>query len=159
VAVLEELGLEEIPVAALAKRFEEVYRPGDPEPIRIPRDSEALYLLQGVRDEAHRFAVTYHRNLRGKAMTRSALDDVPGLGPTRRKRLLKEFGSVKRLRALTQEDLVAIPWLPARVANALYVQLHGPALGERRPADIPKTPVGVSSWRGEETNGSTTEEA
>ncbi|MDQ3944256.1 MAG: excinuclease ABC subunit UvrC, partial [Actinomycetota bacterium] len=155
VAVLEELGLEDIPVAALAKRFEEVYRPGDSEPIRIPRDSEALYLLQGVRDEAHRFAITYHRTLRGKAMTHSALDDVPGLGPTRRKRLLKEFGSVKRLRALTEEELVAIPWLPARVANALYVQLHGPAVGERRPADVSKTPAGVSSWRGDDsTNGS-----
>jgi excinuclease ABC subunit C len=156
--VLEELGLEDIPVAALAKRFEEVYRPGDPEPIRIPRDSEALYLLQGVRDEAHRFAITYHRTLRDKAMTRSVLDDVPGLGPTRRKRLLKEFGSVKRLRGLTEEELVAIPWLPARVANALYVQLHGPAVGERRPPDVSKPPVGVASWWGEETSG-TTEEA
>jgi excinuclease ABC subunit C len=149
VAVLEELGLEDIPVAALAKRFEEVYRPGDPEPIRIPRDSEALYLLQGVRDEAHRFAITYHRTLRGKSMTRSALDDVPGLGPTRRKRLLKEFGSVKKLRALSEEELVAIPWLPARVANALYAQLHGPALGRRTPVEISKTPVVVSSWRGD----------
>ncbi len=149
VQVLEELGLEEIPVAALAKRFEEVYRPGDPEPIRIPRDSEALYLLQGVRDEAHRFAITYHRTLRGKSMTRSALDDVPGLGPTRRKRLLKEFGSVKKLRAMTEEELAAIPWLPAKVANALYVQLHGAPLGARRPAEVSKTPVGVSSWRGE----------
>ncbi|MGH9034971.1 MAG: excinuclease ABC subunit UvrC, partial [Acidimicrobiia bacterium] len=162
VQVLEELGLEDIPVAALAKRFEEVYRPGDPEPIRIPRDSEALYLLQGVRDEAHRFAITYHRTLRDKAMTRSALDDVPGLGPTRRKRLLKEFGSVKRLRTLTEEELVAIPWLPARVANALYVQLHGPAVGERRPGNVSKPPVGVSSWRGDNStmsSVSTEEEA
>jgi excinuclease ABC subunit C len=155
VQVLEELGLEEIPVAALAKRFEEVYRPGDPEPVRIPRDSEALYLLQGVRDEAHRFAITYHRILRGKSMTRSVLDDVPGLGPTRRKRLLKEFGSVKKLRALTEEELVAIPWLPARVANALYVQLHGEAVGTRRPAEVSKTPARVSTWRGD--NGATEE--
>ncbi|MGH9040042.1 MAG: excinuclease ABC subunit UvrC, partial [Acidimicrobiia bacterium] len=152
VQVLEELGLEDIPVAALAKRFEEVYRPGDPEPIRIPRDSEALYLLQGVRDEAHRFAITYHRTLRGKTMTRSALDDVPGLGPTRRKRLLKEFGSVKRIRAMSEEELAAIPWLPARVANALYAHLHGPAMGDRRRSEISKTPVVVSSWRGD-TNG------
>ncbi|MGH8975745.1 MAG: excinuclease ABC subunit UvrC, partial [Acidimicrobiia bacterium] len=157
VQVLEELGLEEIPVAALAKRFEEVYRPGDPEPVRIPRDSEALYLLQGVRDEAHRFAITYHRTLRGKAMTRSVLDDVPGLGPTRRKRLLKEFGSVKKLRALSEEELVAIPWLPARVANALYVQLHGEAIGSRTPVEISKTPARVSSWRGE--NGGATRDA
>jgi excinuclease ABC subunit C len=159
VAVLEELGLEDIPVAALAKRFEEVYRPGDPEPIRIPRDSEALYLLQGVRDEAHRFAITYHRTLRGKAMTRSALDDVRGLGPTRRKRLLKEFGSVKRLRALSEEELVAIPWLPARVANALYAQLHGPAVGERRPANISKPPASVSSWRGDDSTTSSADGA
>jgi excinuclease ABC subunit C len=130
-AVLEELGLEEIPVAALAKRFEEVYRPGDPEPIRIPRDSEALYLLQAVRDEAHRFAITYHRQLRGKAMTRSALDDIPGLGPARRTRLLKEFGSLKRIRGLSEEELAALPWLPASVAGNVYAHLHG--LGGRRP--------------------------
>ena len=84
VRVLEELGLEDISVASLAKKFEEVYQPGRSEPLRIPRDSEALYLLQQVRDEAHRFAITYHRQLRGKRMTRSALDDVAGLGPTRR---------------------------------------------------------------------------
>ena len=157
VAVLEELGLEEIPVASLAKRFEEVYRPGDPEPIRIPRDSEALYLLQSVRDEAHRFAITYHRQLRGKSMTRSALDDVPGLGPTRRKRLLKEFGSVKKIRALSEEDLVAIPWLPEAVARTLYAHLHGgpsPAkaangTGSRPPggAAVGVAPSRVSSWR------------
>ena len=91
-------GLEDVAVASLAKRFEEVYVPADSEPVRIPRDSEALYLLQQVRDEAHRFAITYHRKLRDKKMTRSVLDDVPGLGPVRRARLLKEYGSVKRLR-------------------------------------------------------------
>jgi excinuclease ABC subunit C len=140
VGVLEELGLEEIPVAALAKRFEEVYRPGDPEPVRIARDSEALYLLQSVRDEAHRFAITYHRQLRGKAMTRSALDDIPGLGPARRRRLLKEFGSVKRIRTLTEEDLVALPWLPEAVGRNVYANLHGLVDRRQRP--------GVSSWRG-----------
>jgi excinuclease ABC subunit C len=131
VRVLEELGLEDICVASLAKRFEEVYRPGDPDPIRIPRDSEALYLLQQIRDEAHRFAITYHRQLRGKKMTKSVLDDVPGLGPTRRARLLKEHGSVKKLRELTEEELVAIPWLPGAVARATYAALHGarPASG------------------------------
>jgi excinuclease ABC subunit C len=125
VRVLEDLGLEDICVAALAKRFEEVYLPGRAEPVRIPRDSEALYLLQQVRDEAHRFAITYHRQLREKKMTRSVLDDVPGLGPTRRRRLLKEHGSVKRLRELTEEELVAIPWLPDTVARATYAHLHG----------------------------------
>ena len=94
VRVLEELGLEdEIPVAALAKQFEEVYLPGMADPVRIPRGSEALYLLQRVRDEAHRFAITYHRKLRGKRMTVSVLDGVPGLGPARRKRLVAELGS------------------------------------------------------------------
>ena len=126
VRVLEELGLEEISVAALAKRFEEVYRPGREEPLRIPRDSEALYLLQTARDEAHRFAIGYHRRLRARHATRSVLDDVAGLGPTRRARLLKEFGSVKRLRELGEDDLVALPWLPERVARAVYARLHEP---------------------------------
>jgi excinuclease ABC subunit C len=125
VRVLEDLGLEEIAVAGLAKRFEEVYVPGRPDPVRIPRDSEALYLLQNVRDEAHRFAITYHRQLRAKKLTRSILDDVPGLGATRRTRLLKQFGSVKRMRELTLEDVVAIPWLPDAVGRALFAQLHG----------------------------------
>jgi excinuclease ABC subunit C len=127
VRVLEDLALEDICVAALAKRFEEVYLPGRPEPVRIRRDSEALYLLQQVRDEAHRFAITYHRQLREKKMTKSVLDDVPGLGPVRRARLLKEFGSVKKLRDLTEEEVVAIPWLPDRVARDVYAHLHGGA--------------------------------
>ncbi len=137
VRVLEELGLEEIAVASLAKRFEEVFLPGRPEPVRIPRDSEALYLLQQVRDEAHRFAITYHRQLRGKRMTRSVLDDVPGLGPTRRARLLREFGSAKRLRALELDELLALRWLPDTVGHAVYARLHGDApigaRGEGRP--------------------------
>ena len=133
VRVLEELGLEDICVASLAKRFEEVYLPGRPDPVRIPRDSEALYLLQQVRDEAHRFAITYHRQLRGKRMTKSLLDDVAGLGPTRRARLLKEFGSLKRMRALTEDELSALPWLPDRVARAVYAKLHGEQLTPRAP--------------------------
>ncbi|MCU1428957.1 MAG: Excinuclease subunit [Actinomycetia bacterium] len=128
VRVLEEMGLEDIAVASLAKKFEEVYLPQLPEPVRIPRDSEALYLLQQVRDEAHRFAITYHRQLRGKRMTRSVLDDVPGLGPGRRARLLKQFGSVKRLRELDEDDLVALSWLPDAVAHAVYARLQGLAL-------------------------------
>jgi excinuclease ABC subunit C len=127
VRVLEELGLEDISVASLAKRFEEVYVPGRSDPVRVPRDSDALYLLQQVRDEAHRFAITYHRQLRGKTMTRSVLDAVPGLGPTRRTRLIKEVGSVKKLRALTIEELKAFRWLPDAVADALFVELHGEA--------------------------------
>jgi excinuclease ABC subunit C len=126
VRVVEELGLEgEVSVAALAKRFEEVWLPGRDDPVRIPRQSEALYLLQRVRDEAHRFAVTYHRQLRGKRMTKSALDDVPGLGPTRKKRLVKELGGVTAVKAASLEQLKALPWLPDNVAEALHAKLHG----------------------------------
>jgi excinuclease ABC subunit C len=124
VRVLEELGLEDISVASLAKRLEEVYLPGREEPVRIPRDSEALYLLQQVRDEAHRFAITYHRQLRGKKMTLSVLDGVTGLGPGRRQRLLKEVGSVKKLRELAEEDLLALTWLPDPVGTAVFRRLH-----------------------------------
>jgi excinuclease ABC subunit C len=125
--VLEELGLEdEIPVAALAKQFEEIYLPNRRDPVRIPRQSEALYLLQRIRDEAHRFAVSYHRQLRAKRMTRSALDDVPGLGPVRRKRLMKELGGVTAVRRASVEELMALPWLPERVARAVYEHLHTP---------------------------------
>jgi excinuclease ABC subunit C len=126
VKVLDELGLtDEIPVASLAKRFEEVFVPGDPEPIRVPRGSESLYLLQRIRDEAHRFAITYHRQLRGKRMTTSVLDGIPGLGETRRKRLLKELGGVKAVKAASLEELQALPWLPSAVATATWEKLHG----------------------------------
>jgi excinuclease ABC subunit C len=127
VRVLEELGLdEEIPVASLAKQFEEVYLPYRSDPVRIPRQSEALYLLQQIRDESHRFAITYHRQLRGKRMTVSALDDIPGLGPARKKRLTKELGGVPGVRAASLETLVALPWLPDAVAVAVHQKLRGP---------------------------------
>jgi excinuclease ABC subunit C len=126
VRVLEELGLdEEIPVASLAKQFEEVYLPGQSDPVRIPRTSEALYLLQQIRDEAHRFAITYHRQLRGKRMTVSALDGIPGLGPARKKRLAKELGGATGVRAASLETLTALPWLPDAVAAAVHHKLHG----------------------------------
>ena len=121
VKVLDELELD-IPVIGLAKRMEEVYLPGRPEPIRIPRDAEALYLLQQVRDEAHRFAVTYHRQLRSKSMVDSVLDDVPGIGPKRKKDLLRHFGSLKRIRAAQLDDLAEV--VPEKVANDLYASLH-----------------------------------
>jgi excinuclease ABC subunit C len=125
VRVLEDLGLdEEIPVAALAKRFEEVYLPGSPDPVRVPRGSEALYLLQRVRDEAHRFAIAYHRQLRGKRMTRSVLDDIKGLGPARRKRLARELGGVNAVKRASREDLRALSWLPDDVADAVYDKIH-----------------------------------
>ncbi len=130
VNVLDELGLsEKVAVASLAKRLEEVFVPGRAEPIVIARDSEAIYLLQQARDEAHRFAIGFHRELRGKRMTRSVLDGVPGLGPTRRKRLLRELGSVKAVQAASAQDLRALPWLPEKVADAVYDHLHSSRLG------------------------------
>ncbi|MGI9032641.1 MAG: excinuclease ABC subunit UvrC [Acidimicrobiales bacterium] len=125
--VVTELGLEdEISLAALAKRFEEVFVPGLADPIRIPRQSEALYLLQRVRDEAHRFAVSYHRQLRAKRMTASVLDDVAGLGPTRKRRLLAELGGIRAVKAASADDLLALSWLPETVARATYEALHLP---------------------------------
>ena len=126
VRVLDELGLrDEIPVCALAKQFEEIYLPGRSEPIRIPRQSEALYLLQRIRDESHRFAIGYHRQLRDKRMTKSVLDDIPGLGPTRKQRLIKELGGVRAVRKADVETLRALRWLPDAVADAVYARTHG----------------------------------
>jgi excinuclease ABC subunit C len=130
VAVLEKLGLaDEIPVVSLAKRLEEVHLPGRSEPVILDRNSEALYLLQRIRDESHRFAITYHRKRRGKRMTASILDDIPGLGPTRRNRLLREVGSLKKIREADLADLQALSWLPDPVATALYERLHDPGSG------------------------------
>ena len=96
---LDELGIDDIPVCGLAKRLEEVWLPGEEDPVILARTSEGLYLLQRIRDEAHRFAITHHRSRRSKSMVESLLDDVPGLGEVRRKTLLKHFGSLKKLRA------------------------------------------------------------
>ena len=123
--VIRSMGLEdEIPIVSLAKQFEEVYIPGKSEPVRIPRQSEALYLLQRLRDESHRFAITYHRQLRNKRMTKSALDDIQGLGPSRKARLLKEFGSVKAVKAASEDELSALSWLPKSVAENVWNHLH-----------------------------------
>ena len=125
VKVLKELGLtDEIPVAALAKQFEEVFIPGRPASILLPRQSEALYMLQRIRDESHRFAITYHRQLRDKRMRKSVLDDVPGLGETRKKRLMREVGSVKAIRAASLDELKSLRWLPDPVAESIYAKLH-----------------------------------
>lgn len=124
-AVLEELGLEEeIPIVSLAKQFEEVFVPGRSEAIRIPRQSEALYMLQRLRDESHRFAIAYHRQLRGKRMTKSALDDIAGLGPARKARLIKELGGVRAVKAASVEDLRELSWLPDAVADNVWEHLH-----------------------------------
>ena len=123
--VLEDLGLDdEISVCSLAKQFEEVFVRGQVDPIRIPRQSEALYLLQRLRDEAHRFAISYHRELRGKRMTVSALDDIPGLGETRKKRLSKELGGVTAVKKATLDELRALTWLPDAVATAVFEKMH-----------------------------------
>ncbi len=126
VRVLEDLGLrDEIPVCSLAKRFEEVYLPGRSEPVVIPRQSEALYLLQRLRDESHRFAIGYHRQLRNRRMTTSVLDGIPGLGPTRRKRLVAELGGIRKVRQAELETLRELSWLPDAVAEAVYARTHG----------------------------------
>ena len=126
-AALDELGIDDVALCGLAKRLEEVWLPGDDDPVILPRTSEALYLLQRVRDEAHRFAIGYHRQKRSKSMTESALDDVPGLGETRRKALLKHFGSLKRLRAASVEDVLEVPGVGRRTAEAVVVALAGEA--------------------------------
>ena len=122
VQVLDELDLD-IPVAGLAKRMEEVYLPGRAATVRIPRGEEALYLLQRVRDEAHRFAITYHRKLRGKRMVDSILDEVPGVGAVRKKALLRTFGSLKRLREASIDQIEEA--VPRNVAESVYEALHG----------------------------------
>jgi len=123
--VLQELGLdEEIPVASLAKRFEEVFVPGQADAIRLPRQSEALYMLQRIRDESHRFAISYHRQLRDKRMTKSVLDGVPGLGEVRKKRLVKELGGVRAVQVASLDDLRSLPWLPDKVADAIHAKTH-----------------------------------
>ena len=125
VRVLDDLGLrEEIPVASLAKQFEEVFVPGQSDPIMLPRQSEALYMLQRIRDESHRFAITYHRQLRNKRMRKSALDDIPGLGETRKKRLLREVGSVKKIKEASVDELKSLRWLPDAVAESIHAKLH-----------------------------------
>jgi excinuclease ABC subunit C len=124
--VVDELGLaEEIPVAGLAKRFEQVFVPGQSEPVDIPRGSEALFMLQRIRDEAHRFANTFHAERRSKRMTRSALDGIPGLGETRRKRLIKELGGVHAVKRTSLEQLQQLSWLPNSVAAAVHQRFLG----------------------------------
>ena len=126
-AAARELGLEdEVELVALAKREELLYRPGSSEPIMLDRGSESLYLVQRIRDEAHRFAITFHRSKRAKSMVASMLSGVAGLGPTRRERLMLEFGSIDALRHTTLEQLLALTWLPEDVSRRLYDHLQGP---------------------------------
>jgi len=123
--VLRNLGLDhEIPVASLAKRFEEVFIPGQSEPVEVPRGSDALFMLQRIRDEAHRFANSFHRELRDKRMVSSALDGILGLGEARKKRITKAFGGVNAVKKATLEDLQAQTWLPDEVAQAIFDKFH-----------------------------------
>src|ERR671914_323386 len=128
VPVLDELGvgeeLPDIPLRSLAKRDEEVFEPGRPEPVVLRRNSPELHLLQRVRDEAHRFANAYHRQVRGRAMTTSVLDELPGVGPTRKKRILDYFGTPEAFLNASLEELEAVPGLPGRVAREVHARLH-----------------------------------
>jgi excinuclease ABC subunit C len=122
-AVLDELGVTDVAVIGLAKRLEEVWVPSEPDPVIMPRNSEGLFLLQRVRDEAHRFAITYHRSKRSKRMTASALDSVPGLGEHRRKALVTHFGSVARLKQASVEEITSVPGIGATTARAVLEAL------------------------------------
>ena len=132
---LTELGIDDVAVCGLAKRLEEVWLPGEDAPVILSRTSEGLYLLQRVRDEAHRFAITYHRAKRSKALTVSELDGVPGLGPARRATLLRHFGSVRNVAAASADDIAGLPGLGPSVATAVLAALHP---GESSAADGPR---------------------
>jgi len=140
---LAELGIVDVTICGLAKRLEEVWVPAQDDPIIFPRSSEALYLLQRLRDEAHRFAITYHRSKRSKSMTVSALDMVPGLGDTRRKALVRHFGSVAALRRAGVEEIVQVPGVGRRTAEAVVATLGGaialPGGEDGPPIPIPST--------------------
>ncbi|HEX8496979.1 MAG TPA: excinuclease ABC subunit UvrC [Actinomycetales bacterium] len=127
---LTELGVTDVALVGLAKRLEEVWLPGDEHPVVLPRSSEGLYLLQRVRDEAHRFAINFHRQKRSKSMTVSALDSVPGLGGTRRTALLKHFGSLKKVRAATAEQIAEVPGIGFSTATAVVTALAGQPAAE-----------------------------
>ena len=123
VEVMLHLGLQDIQLASIAKREEEIFLPDAAEPVIMPKNSQGLFLLQRARDEAHRFAVTFHRNLRGKSSVKSALDLVPGIGPKRRKMLIRSFGSVKGIREASEDQLAAAPGMTAKVASQIKEHL------------------------------------
>ncbi|WP_057366914.1 excinuclease ABC subunit UvrC [Mycobacterium tuberculosis] len=131
-AVIDELGVTDVAVIGLAKRLEEVWVPSEPDPIIMPRNSEGLYLLQRVRDEAHRFAITYHRSKRSTRMTASALDSVPGLGEHRRKALVTHFGSIARLKEATVDEITAVPGIGVDTATAVHDALRPDSSGAAR---------------------------
>ena len=134
--VLDELGIDDVSLVGLAKRLEEVWLPGESYPVILPRTSEGLYLLQRVRDEAHRFAITFHRQKRSRAMTTSVLDGIAGLGETRRKALLAHFGSIKRLRQAGVEDVEAVPGIGHKTAEAIVAALADTARGSTPAVNV-----------------------
>jgi excinuclease ABC subunit C len=123
-AAMQAFDLPRVAVISLAKREEEVFLPGDPEPVVLDRHSPALQLLQRIRDEAHRFALDFHRQRRDAAAKESIFDTLKGVGPTRRRALMRHFGSAERFLAATQEELEGVPELPAKTARQIYAQLH-----------------------------------
>jgi excinuclease ABC subunit C len=123
-AVLDELGLHDLPLAGLAKEREELFLPGRMEPVVLPSTSSALYLVQRLRDEAHRFAITYHRTLRDRRTVRSAFDDLPGVGPKRKRELLKVFGSIKRVKEAPVEQIAAVPGIGRALAERIKATLE-----------------------------------
>ena len=143
--VLDELGVTDVAVIGLAKRLEEVWVPAEADPVIMARNSEGLYLLQRVRDEAHRFAISYHRSKRSKRMTASALDSVRGLGETRRKALVTHFGSLARIRQASVEEITAVPGIGAATAAAVLAALGGDA--DRASSDASGDKVGDDSQR------------
>ena len=116
------------------KRNEEIFKPGFPDPIILPRNSKALQLIQRIRDEAHRFAITYHRNVRGKTMRASQLNDIPGIGAKRRRALLKHFGSMEKIRSASVEELAAAPSMNIAAAQAVHTFFHSEGEASRPPA-------------------------
>ncbi|GHI84808.1 excinuclease ABC subunit UvrC [Streptomyces xanthophaeus] len=155
---LEELGIDDVAVCGLAKRLEEVWLPGEDDPVVLPRTSEGLYLLQRVRDEAHRFAIQYQRNKRGKRLKSGPLDEVPGLGESRKQALVKHFGSVKKLRQATIDQICEVPGIGRKTAETVAAALAqavpaGPAVntatGEIIEDETP-APAGAASERGTE---------
>jgi excinuclease ABC subunit C len=123
--VLDDLGLHDLPVVGLAKEREEIWLPGAPAPLVLPASSQALYLVQRLRDEAHRFAITYHRTLRAKSQTHSVLDDVAGVGPARKRALLRVFGSTRQLRGATVDEIAAVPGISRSLAESIHSALNG----------------------------------
>ena len=134
--VLDELGIDDVSLVGLAKRLEEVWLPGESYPVILPRASEGLYLLQRVRDEAHRFAITFHRQKRSRAMTTSVLDGIAGLGETRRKALLAHFGSIKRLRQAGVDDVEAVPGIGHKTAEAIVAALADTTRGSTPAVNV-----------------------